>query len=677
MKSPTTILHGGDYNPEQWLAYPGIIDTDFQLFKKAHINTVSIGIFSWSILEAEEGRYEFGWMDDIFARAERQGMNVILATPSGAKPNWLGLKYPEVRRVSPEGVRDPQKGRHNHCLTSPVYREKVRAINEQLASRYGKHPSLALWHISNEYGGYCYCDLCMGAFQNWLKAKYKTLDALNEAYWSRFWSHTFTAWDQVRFIDSGLSGLVLDWKRFMTAQCCDFMRNEIEPVRRFSPNIPVTNNLMGTHPDFDYWEIAKVLDVVSWDSYPEWLVPETSFHETNAPLNAAFRHDLTRTLKRKPFLLMESTPSQVNWAACSPLFRPGMQRLASLQAVAHGSDSVCYFQLRKSRGSCEQFHGAVIDHVGNGETRVFKDISSLGASLEKLGDIVGSATPSRVAVIFDWEARWVFEATQAPMNKEKHYTDTVLAHYKPFWEEGVSVDVINATADLSPYDLVVAPLLFMVSEENGARLSEYVRQGGTLVTTYGTAMVNETGLATLGGVPGPLRAALGIWIEEYDALPEPCRRQVVAVEGKAHGLSGSYAARHYLEMVHAESAETLAVYGEDFYAGQPALTLNRFGKGRAYHIASRNEDRFTGDLLRFLIRDLKIPRAIGSALPKNVSAQVRTKDGRNTLFLLNFNGEPAQVDLGNKCYADAESHETVQGVLQLAAYASRLLACPE
>ena len=538
MKYPQTILHGGDYNPDQWLAHPGVIDTDFALFERAHINTITIGVFAWATLEPKEGCYEFGWLDAIFARAERQGMNVILATPSGAKPNWLAYQYPEVRRVNPAGLRDPQKGRHNHCLTSPVYRQKVRAINEQLARRYGQHPALALWHISNEYGGYCYCELCLGAFQNWLKQKYGTLEALNAAYWSRFWSHTYTAWEQVRFIDESVCGLALDWKRFMTAQCCDFIRNELEPIRRLSPDVPATTNLMGTFPDYDYWEIAKELDVVSWDSYPLWV------EGSNAALGTAFRHDLNRSLKGKPFLLMESTPSQTNWAACSPLLRPGKLRQASLQALAHGSDSVCYFQLRKSRGSSEQFHGAVIDHVGHGETRVFKEVASLGASLEKLGDLVGAATPARVAVIYDWENRWAFEGTPTPINQEKNYDDTVLAHYQPFWEEGVAVDVIHAAADFEKYDLVIAPLLFMLSEETGARLSAFVERGGTLVTTYGVAMVNEIGLATLGGVPGPLRKVLGIWIEEFDSLPDGVRRQVVAMEGKDCGLAGSYEARH-------------------------------------------------------------------------------------------------------------------------------------
>lgn len=302
MKTTNVFLHGGDYNPEQWLKYPGVIDRDFELFREANLNVITIGVFSWAVLEPEEGRYVFDWMDDIFFRADRQGMKIILATPSGGKPNWLALKYEEVRRVDERGHRDPQYRRHNHCLTSPVYRQKVCAINEQLATRYGQHPALALWHISNEFGGYCYCDLCMGAFQRWLEHRYKTTDVLNDVYWSRFWSHSFTAWDQVRTIDEAVPGLVLDWKRFMTHQCCDFIRNEVEPIRRRSPDIPVTTNMMGTHPDYDYWELAKQIDVVSWDAYPSWHHDATEFHETNAPLNAAFRHDLTRSLGGRPFL---------------------------------------------------------------------------------------------------------------------------------------------------------------------------------------------------------------------------------------------------------------------------------------------------------------------------------------------------------------------------------------
>lgn len=674
MNNVSKLLYGGDYNPEQWSNYPEIIDQDFKLFEQASINTLTIGVFSWATLEPEEGRYAFEWMDAIFDRAEQQGMNIILATPSGGKPNWLAEKYPEVRRVTQEGRREAQGARHNHCLTSPIYREKVRAINSRLAERYAERKALKLWHISNEFGGYCYCDQCMAAFREWLQAKYGSLDALNEAYWSRFWSHTFTDWEQIQQIDHTICGLGLDWRRFMTAQCCSFIRNELVPIREHSKEVPSTTNMMGTHPDYDYHELAKEIDIVSWDAYPMWHLPQTESHETNHALNAAFRHDVTRGISGgKPFLLMESTPGQVNWASISPLMRPGMLRLASLQAIAHGSDSVCYFQMRKSRGSWEQFHGAVIDHVGHSNTRVFRDVSSLGKSLTQMSSVAGSNIPAKVAVIFDWETRWIYEGVAMPVNKHKEYADSILAHYKAFWDRGINVDVINTKADFSDYDLVVAPILFMVSDDLGKRLTEYVRAGGALVTTYGCGVVNETGLAIAGGMPGPLREALGIWVEEFDALPNEYRRKVLPVDGKDCGLSGSYEARNYLDLMHLETAESMAVYGDDFYAGYPALTRNKLGKGQAWHIASRNDDRFTSDFIGSLVEELGLSCNATMSLPDKVSAQTRSTETAEYLFLMNFNEESVSVELKDGGYRDLESGDTYASSVEMPGYGSRVL----
>src|SRR5215210_4436276 len=309
-----TILHGCDYNPDQWLHYSGITDEDFRLMKLAHLNSITLGVFAWAALEPEEGRYTFEWMDDIFERAARQDIRVILATPSGGKPNWLALQYPEVRRTRADGTKEPQEGRHNHCLTSPLYRGKVRTMNTQLAERYGKHSALVLWHISNEFGGYCYCELCMSAFRDWLRERYRTLDALNEAYWSRFWSHTYTAWDQIRHIDRSVHGLDLDWKRFMTHQCASFIRNEVEPLRCLSPGVPVTTNLMHLYDGYNYWELARELDLVSWDSYPELHTARADLDETELGASIGFNHNVYRSMKGGwPFLLMETTPSQTNW----------------------------------------------------------------------------------------------------------------------------------------------------------------------------------------------------------------------------------------------------------------------------------------------------------------------------------------------------------------------------
>lgn len=673
MKRFPGILHGADYNPDQWQNYPGIIDRDFELMAAAGMNSVTVGVFAWSSLEPEERCYTFEWLDDVFERAEKQGIRVVLATPSGGKPNWLARKYPEVRRVRADGTRDPQHWRHNHCLTSPVYREKVEAINTRLAERYGRHSNLELWHLSNEYSGYCYCELCKVAFRDWLGNRYQTLDALNEAYWARFWGHTFTAWDEIDFIDASIHGLELDWKRFMTAQCASFMRLEAGPIRRHSPDVPVTTNFMYLYPGYDYWELAREVDVVSWDSYPSWHLGNEDLDESGEGAIIAFHHDVYRSMKGgRSFLLMETTPSQINHSGVSPLRRPGVHRLSSLQAVAHGSDSVCYFQFRKGRGSLEKFHGAVVDHIGDGSTRVFREVAVLGEALGRLSEVAGAQTHAKVALIYDWENRWAIEQSRSPQNAHKEYLETCVSHYRPFWSRGISVDVINSGTRLESYALVVAPMLHMIRDGQAGRLQEFVRKGGILVATYQTGVVNETDLCFQGGAPGPLRDVLGILVEEFDALPDTRRRIVSPAPGLSHGLAGSYEARHYLELVRPETADVLATYGDDFYAGYPALTVNRFGDGRAYYVPSRNDDRFQDDFLGNLANELALPRAMEAELPEGVIATARRQGARKYVFLLNFTARPVTLQLPPDIYWDAETRKRCDGIT-LEPFGSRVI----
>lgn len=667
------IFHGGDYNPDQWLGSPEILSEDFNLMKSANINAVSVGIFAWTALEPEEGQFEFEWLDGVFERAEKNGIHVILATPSGGKPNWLALKYPEVRRVGRDGRREPQQRRHNHCLTSPVYRLKVHDINTRLAQRYGQRASLALWHVSNEYLGYCYCELCMAAFRTWLQTRYLHLDRLNDAYWSRFWSHTFTDWDQIQTIDDSIHGLSLDWRRFMTEQCADFLRAEIAPLREHSPAVPLTTNFHSID-DYDYFRLAEEIDVVSWDSYPEWHANPGRPDETATAVETAFCLDVCRGMKAgKPFLLMECTPSQVNWRQVSPLRRPGMLRLSSLQAVAHGSDAVCYFQIRKGRGGSEKFHGAVIDHAGHANTRTFREVTSLGATLEKIPDMVGSKVPAKAALVFDWETLWAINASQSPQNAHKEYRETCIQHYREFWKRGIALDIVNARSELASYDLVVAPMLYLLPEGLPERLAAFVGGGGTLVATYQTGYVNETDLCFAGGAPGPLSRLFGIRVEEFDALPEPARRRVVPSASAGHGLSGVYEARHFFDIVHCEGAEPLAEYGEDFYAGFPALTVNTYGQGRAYYISSRIEARFLDDFFGYLAGALDLPRAIPASLPPGVTAHLREGGGESFLFLLNFTHREAVVSIPQGAWGDIDTNAPVEQEVCLGPLDSKIL----
>lgn len=388
------LLHGGDYNPEQWLDYPEILEQDLAYFKKARINEVSLGMFSWAFLEPEEGVFRLERLKEVIDRLYENEIVVMLSTPTAARPRWMAEKYPEVLRVNAARERNLYGERHNHCYTSPVYREKTRIINTKLAEMFKDHPGVISWHISNEYGGECHCPLCQEAFRGWVKKKYGTLERLNRAWNTGFWSHTYQSFDQVESPspkgDSSLHGLNLDWKRFVTDQTADFVKWEIKALRDAGAEQPSTINMMYNFTGLNYYKFADVIDFVSWDNYPTWHKEA----ETVTAMDTGMQHDIMRSIQKKPFYLMESCPSATNWQSVSKLKKPGMLQAASLQAVAHGSDSVLYFQMRQSRGASEKFHGAVIDHYGGSDTRVFREVTKVGVALEQLQEVNGSQNPA-------------------------------------------------------------------------------------------------------------------------------------------------------------------------------------------------------------------------------------------------------------------------------------------
>ncbi|WP_286807970.1 beta-galactosidase [Leclercia sp. UBA2479] len=668
------LLHGADYNPEQWGNYPGIIEKDITMMQQAKCNVMSVGIFSWAKLEPREGEYDFAWLDAVIEKLYAAGIHIFLATPSGARPAWMSQKYPEVLRVGRDRVPALHGGRHNHCMTSPVYREKTLKINRLLAERYSQHPAVLGWHISNEYGGECHCGLCQQKFRDWLKARYKTLDALNHAWWSTFWSHTYTDWSQIESPapqgEVSIHGLNLDWRRFNTAQVSDFCRHEVAPLKAVNVDLPVTTNFMEYFYDYDYWQLAKEIDFISWDSYPMW---HREKEETTLACYTAMYHDMMRSLKGgKPFVLMESTPSTTNWQPISKLKKPGMHILSSLQAVAHGADSVQYFQWRKSRGSVEKFHGAVIDHVGHLDTRVGREVSKLGDMLARLSVVAGCRTEARVAIIFDQQSRWAMDDAAGPRNMGLEYEKTVNEHYRPFWEKGIAVDVIDADQPLSQYALVIAPMLYMVRQGFAERAEAFVAEGGHLVTTYWSGIVDETDLCFTGGFPGPLRKLLGIWAEEIDCLGEGERNLVQGLAGNASGLQGPYQVRHLCELIHTETAQALATYRDDFYAGRPAVTVNRFGNGKAWHVASRNDLQFQRDFFAGIINELALPQAVNADFPPGVVATART-DGESTwVFVQNFTAQQQLVTLPEG-YTDSMTDAAAVGDTVLLPWDCRVL----
>lgn len=573
------VLYGGDYNPEQWPSE--VWDRDYELFDLARIDTVTVGVFVWALTNPAEGVYDFGVLDRIVERAAAESRSICLATGTGAHPPWLARAYPEVTRTDFEGRRRRFGQRHNSCPSSPAFQRLSAELARRVAARYAGNPAVVAWHVGNEYGGACYCDLCAAAFRRWLQRRYGTLAALNDAWYTTFWSHRFTDWNEIeppsaltehwRGPDhTAFQGITLDYHRFMSDAMLANFRAEKSAIRAHS-ELPVTTNFMGMYRPIDYHRWAADLDFVSWDNYPP---------DDTSQARMALAHDVMRGLKGgQPFWLMEQTPSYTASRDVNPLKRPGLMRLWSWQAVAHGADAVLYFQLRASRGACEKYHGAVIGHGDRADTRVFREVAELGAELATLGDAtLGARTPARAALLFDWDSWWALEMSDGP-SRLVRYLDVVLAYHRALWEAGVDLDVVPVTADLSGYDVVVAPALHMVKGDLAARLEDVARRGGSVLATFLSGRVDENDLAFLADVPGPLAPLMGVRIDEWDAraadVVNPVRLGDLLVD-----------ARLLFEIVTPVGAEVVGAYQADFYAGTPAVTRNAFGAGHGWYVAT-------------------------------------------------------------------------------------------
>jgi beta-galactosidase len=589
------ILYGGDYNPNQWPKE--IWEEDMRIFKKAGINSATINVFSWAKIQPSEDEYYFEELDDIVEMLSRDKYDIILATSTASLPAWMVKKYPEVARTDYEGRHHKFGQRHNACPNSLVYQKYASKLAGKLAERYGNNPYVTCWHINNEYGGECYCENCEKAFRVWLKKRYQTIEALNQAWNLEFWGHTIYEWDEIvlpNALSEGIgsdktafAGISIDYRRFNSDSMLENYKMERDAIRRYDADTPITTNLMGTYKNLDYFKWAKEMDLVSWDNYPSY----------NTPLSyTAMCHDLMRGLKDgQPFMLMEQTPSQQNWQPYNSLKRPGKMRAQSYQTIAHGADTIQFFQLRRSVGACEKFHGAVIEHVGHENTRVFREVRELGNELQNLGDeFLGSTIDSKVGIIFDWENYWALEYTSGP-NKDLKYVDQIHQYYQYFYTKNIPVDMISVDSDLSKYDMVVAPVLYMTKAGLAERITAFVENGGHFVTTFMSGIVNESDNVYLGGYPGPLREIAGIWVEEIDALAPEQKNGVEFADGNI------YTCQLLCDIIHLEGAETVAAYKKDFYGNTPAITKNTYGKGTVWYVGTQVEQTGLTHLLNQVI----------------------------------------------------------------------------
>lgn len=646
------ILYGGDYNPNQW--EKEIWAEDMRIFRNARINSATINVFSWAKIQPSENEYDFSVLDDVVNMLSKEGYDIVLATSTAALPAWMHRKYPEVARTDYQGRHHKFGQRHNACPNSLVFQKFAAALVERLAEHYASNEHVTCWHISNEYGGECYCENCEKAFRVWLRNKYKTIEAVNKAWNLEFWGHTVYDWDDIVLPnalgdgmengnDTAFAGLSIDYRRFMSDSMLENYKMERDIVRRHNKDVIITTNLMGTYKGLDYFKWAKEMDIVSWDNYPSYDTPWSYI---------AMCHDLMRGLKDEPFMLMEQTPSQQNWQPYNSLKRPGQMRAQSYQTVAHGADTIQFFQLRRSMGGCEKFHGAVIAHAGTENTRVFREVKQLGEELEQLSAFLpGSRNNAEVGIIFDWDNYWALEYTSGP-NVDLTYVDQIHRYYSYFYNKNIAVNLIPTDADFSQYKIIAAPVLYMVKADMKEALEAFVANGGILITSYMSGIVNESDNVYLGGYPGPLRSLAGVWVEEIDALAPEQTNKVNFPDGFVSDC------RIVCDIMHPEGAEVLASYGSDFYAGTPAVTRNSYKNGAVYYFGTVMDPDGLGKVLDCAVKESGTAAVIAEETALEVTC--RTLENRKYYFLMNFKDREVTVPAEFAGYVDVLTGKVVE-----------------
>ncbi|MEV7978228.1 beta-galactosidase [Streptomyces sp. NPDC086519] len=633
----TRLAFGGDYNPEQWPE--DVWHEDVRLMREAGVTMVSVGIFSWALLEPAPGEYDFGWLDRVLGLLHDNGIRVDLGTPTVAPPAWFYRAHPEALPVTAEGVRYEFGSRGAICHSNADYRAAAANITTRLAERYGHHPALAMWHVHNEYGvpvSACYCDSCAAHFRRWLTGAYGTVDAVNKAWGTAFWGQHYTDLAQINPPRAtptvGNPGQTLDYKRFADATIRENFRMERDILHRLAPGVPVTTNFMtalSQCDSMDYWAWGREVDLVTNDHY---LI--TDGRRTH--VNLAMAADLTRSVAGgAPWLLLEHSTSGVSWQPRNPAKAPGQMARNSLGHVARGSEGAMFFQWRQSRRGAEKFHSAMLPHGGTG-TRVWREVVELGAALDSLSQIKGTRTRADVAVLWDWQSWWAQNLQWRP-TEDHDPRERADAFYEALYDRHLTVDFARPESDLSAYPLVVVPALYLMTEAAGNNLREYVENGGTLVVSYFSGIVDEYDAVHEGAYPGPLRETLGLGVEEFSPLLKDQRVRLTGPDGLE--LTGDV----WTEFVVPQGAETVWTYADGLTAGLPAVTRHPLGEGTAWYVSTRLDAHGLDAVLGRAAEDAGIaPRA---ELPRDVEVVRRTGESGSFLFAVNHTGTDAKVPL--------------------------------
>ena len=617
---PPPLILGTAWYPEQWPESRW--DADLELMQKANLHMVRVGEFAWSRMEPSDGVYDLDWLDRAVTAAGKRGIYTVIGTPSAAPPAWLTQKYPETLRTGEDGRKAEHGNRQQFNWADPKYRELSRAMAEQLAKKFGHNPYVIGWQIDNEYAANSYDAATKAQFQQWLKARYGTLDALNERWTTSYWSQTYSDWNQIPIeTRGGNPGLLLSWKRFVSDTWRSYQKNQLDVIRANStPRQFITTNMMGWFDGYDHYTVSQDLDLASWDDY----VGEGQLDRYR---NGA-AHDLTRGFLRKNFWVMETQPGFVNWAKINNSLDKGEVRAMAWHDVGHGADAVSYWQWRSALNGQEEYHGTLVGADGTPQP-LYAEVAQVGAEFAKAGPaLAGTSVKSEVAILHSYDSRWAINWQRHNANFDP--VEEIVSYYKPLRDIAQSIDIVSPTAPLSQYKLVVAPGLNVLSDAEAKNLIDYVQQGGNLVLGQRSGMKNvDNGLQTE-RQPGPLAALLGGRVEQYYPLLDPV---------PVSGTWGSGTSKDWAELLSARDADTkvLMRYGKSngWLDGQPAAITRKVGKGSVTYIGAWLDDGTMEKAAQWMIGESGVKAKFGP-VPVGVDVYPREGDHGKVFILVNF-----------------------------------------
>lgn len=638
------LAYGGDYNPDQWSEETWTEDA--RLMVKAGVNLVSLPVFSWPQIERTQGVYDFGWLDRVINLLWSHGIKVDLATATATPPAWLIREHPEVLPSNVHGQRLEFGSRQAYCPSSPIFREHALRLTEAMAVRYGDHPALALWHISNEYGDHvprCWCEESARHFRRWLEARYGSIQKLNDAWGTTCWGQNYNTFDHIEPPRTSMGPINpsqnLDFERFSSDALLELFRSEIDVLRRVTPEIAVTTNFMSLFKELNYWDFAAIEDLVTDDAYPDPADPR-------AHVSAALNYGLMRSLKEgQPWLLLEQAPSAVSWRDVNVPKAPGRMRLDSFQAIAHGSDGAMFFQWRQAKFGPEKYHSAMLGHRGE-QSRSFQETSALGAELKLIEAVRGTRVRASVALVADWDSWWGSSAPDSLPSQNLKWIEQARAWHGAVFALGHTVDVVRAVGPFDAYDVVVVPNLYIATAEQTSALTAFVERGGHLVVGPFSGVVDPTEKVHNGGAPGPLRALLGVEVDEWWPLAEGEAGQIVLDDN-------TFSTQIWSEWIEASpNAEIVALYASGALDGRAAIVRNSVGNGAAWYLSAALAP---DGLEQVLARVLSAAGLENRAANRDLEIVTRTDGNTDFSFVMNHGLETVFVRV------PAGSHDLLTG----------------